>query len=86
METIKQKFLSIDEMITKTNIMLKQHDILKKEVKNNLEILTSELNKQKSEIDIFILFEVTNIKISLYQQINKKIKTFISLIKQAANN
>ena len=45
-----------------------------------------ELNKQKSDIDVFVLFEITYIKTTLYKQINKKIRFYIQSIKQAANN
>lgn len=87
MKTItQQQFLSIDEMIKKTNILLLEHDQIKKQIKNNFEELKIELNKQNSNIDIFVLFEITYIKITLYKQINQKIRFYIQSIKQAANN
>lgn len=76
----------IEKMIKTTNILLIKHDELKKQVKQNFNDLQNELNKQKSEINLYVLFEITTIKISLYQQINKKIKQYIQFLKQAQNN
>ena len=76
----------IEKMIKTTNILLIKHDELKKQVKQNFNDLQNELNKQKSEINLYVLFEITTIKISLYQQINKKIHFYIQSIKQAQNN
>lgn len=76
----------IQKMIETTNILLLEHNQLKKQIKNNFEELKNELNKQKSNVDIFILFEITYIKTTLYKQINKKIRFYIQSIKQAANN
>lgn len=84
METITKN--EIQKMIEKTNILLLEHETIKKQIKNNFEELKSELNKQKSDIDIFVLFELTYIKTTLYKQINKKIRFYIQSIKQAANN
>lgn len=84
METIEKN--EVQKMIEKTNILLLEHDQIKKQIKNNFEELKSELNKQKSEIDLFVLFEITYIKTTLYKQINKKIRFYIQALKQAANN
>jgi len=84
MEKIKKN--EIQKMIEKTNILLLEHDTIKKQIKNNFDELKIELNKQKSEIDVFVLFEITYIKTTLYKQINKKIRFYIQSIKQAANN
>ena len=84
METITKN--EIQKMIEKTNILLLEHETIKKQIKNNFEELKSELNKQKSEIDLFVLFEITYIKTTLYKQINKKIRFYIQALKQAANN
>ena len=84
MEKIKKN--EIQKMIEKTNILLLEHDTIKKQIKNNFDELKIELNKQKSEIDVFILFELTYIKTTLYKQINQKIRFYIQSIKQAANN
>lgn len=84
--TQQQQFLSIDEMIKKTNILLLEHESIKKQIKNNFDELKSELNKNKSEIDIFILFELTYIKTTLYKQINQKIRFYIQTIKNSGNN
>ena len=83
METITKN--EIQKMIETTNILLLEHETIKKQIKNNFEELKSELNKQKSEIDIFVLFELTYIKTTLYKQINKKtrangISTYFSFI------
>ena len=84
METITKN--EIQKMIEKTNILLLEHETIKKQIKNNFNELQSELNKNKSEINIFVLFEITYIKTTLYKQINKKIRFYIQSIKQAANN
>lgn len=84
METIKKN--ELQKMIETTNILLLEHDQIKKQIKNNFEELKIELNKQKSEVDVFVLFEITYIKTTLYKQINKKIRFYIQAIKQAANN
>jgi len=84
MEKIKKN--EIQKMIEKTNILLLEHDTIKKQIQNNFDELKIELNKQKSEIDVFILFELTYIKTTLYKQINQKIRFYIQSIKQAANN
>lgn len=84
METITKN--EIQKMIEKTNILLLEHNQIKKQIKNNFEELKSELNKQKSNVDVFVLFEITYIKTTLYKQINKKIRYYIQAIKQAANN
>ena len=84
METLTKN--EIQKMIKKTNILLLEHDQIKKQIKSNFEELKSELNKQKSDIDVFVLFEITYIKTTLYKQINQKIRFYIQAIKQAANN
>ena len=84
METIEKN--EIQKMIEKTNILLLEHETIKKQIKNNFEELKSELNKEKSEIDIFVLFEITYIKTTLYKQINKKIRFYIQSIKNSGNN
>lgn len=76
----------IQKMIDKTNVLLLEHDQIKKQIKNNFEELKIELNKQNSNIDVFVLFEITYIKTTLYKQINQKIRFYIQAIKQAANN
>ena len=84
METIKKN--EVQKMIEKTNILLLEHDQIKKQIKNNFEELKQELNKQKSDIDVFVLFEITYIKTTLYKQINQKIRFYIQSIKNNGNN
>lgn len=84
METLTKN--EIQKMIEKTNILLLEHDQMKKQIKSNFEELKSELNKKQSDIDVFVLFEVTYMKTTLYKQINQKIRFYIQAIKQAANN
>ena len=86
MNTTKQKEANIQNLIEKINIMLLKHDSIKKQIKNNFNELQIELNKNKSDIDIYVLFEITYIKISLYKQINTKIRYYINIIKNSGNN
>ena len=84
METIKKN--ELEKMINVTNKLLLEHDQIKKQIKSNFETLQNELKKNESEINLFLLYEVTYIKTTLYKQINKKIRFYIQAIKQAANN
>ena len=83
METTKNE---LNNLINVTNKLLLEHDVIKKQIKSNFEILKNELNKNESGINIFVLYEITYIKTSLYKQINKKIRMYIQMIKQEANN
>lgn len=84
METIKKN--ELEKMINVTNKLLLEHDQIKKQIKSNFETLQNELKKNESEINLFLLYEVTYIKTTLYKQINQKIRFYIQAIKQAANN
>ena len=50
---------------------------IKKQIKSNFEQLQNELNKNESEINLFLLYEITYIKTTLYKQINQKIRFYI---------
>ena len=84
METIEKN--ELEKMINVTNKLLLEHDQIKKQIKSNFEILQNELKKNDSEINLFVLYEVTYIKTTLYKQINQKIRFYIQAIKQVANN